>query len=210
MSQRNQQVVRIEEQLMEELEGCKGREEVYAFVQGGVFGLFQAAEKDRQLPSVVGSYPRLVAATMRVLRERFGDYTGVGWVFSRLKGLGADSYVIGASGEVYAEVLRARWEGFGDLGRVVELCEEIDQNGVDPTESLVLQMREVLEQVSKDIQGVNGKTAQALHTREDIFANDELGSIVGEWGRKWFVPKLGDENLLHEIEDLDDIHEAQQ
>jgi len=202
------------EKLLGQMEQCATDKELWDFLDDHVFSLVYSARALNQpqteatskttssskktkaskvepeeptfnIPST--NYPHLLHSAMFLLRTAFNDYPSVIAVYNQVKALGAESYVVGCSTEVYNEVLRARWEGFKNLEAVNGLLAEMRINGVPGDHETVQIMMGIKEEIS--------------HYRED-------SKLVGA-NLLWGKPETNDE--LKKLEEgLDEVLASRQ
>lgn len=126
--------------------GCWMEEHVFSMVHGSAAGGAGGAEKQRAFPP--GTYSYLLAEGMRILRSTFNDLQGVFSIFNKIKTLGAESYVVGCSVDVYNQVIAAKWEGTRDLYKVKDLVDEMDTNGIQGNSKTLQTIREIMQDVA--------------------------------------------------------------
>lgn len=102
--------------------------------------------KERAIPP--GTYSYLLAEGMRILRSTFNDLQGVFSIFNKIKELGAESYVVGCSVDVYNQVIAAKWEGTRDLYKVKDLVDEMDSNGIHGNSKTLQTITEIMQDVA--------------------------------------------------------------
>ncbi|RPB17761.1 hypothetical protein P167DRAFT_601559 [Morchella conica CCBAS932] len=143
----------IKEQLGDkilEMNRCETDLELGSWMEAHVFSMVngssgEAAEK-RTFPP--GTYSYLLAEGMRILRSTFNDLQGVFSIFNKIKTLGAESYVVGCSVDVYNQVIAAKWEGTRDLYKVKDLVDEMDTNGIQGNSKTLQTIREIMQDVA--------------------------------------------------------------
>jgi hypothetical protein len=81
-------------------------------------------------PTFTAAYPLVLAYTISVLHLRFHNPHAALAVFDLARSFTLESYLVGCTTAVYNEMLRARWEGLGDLKGVEEGLEEMGRRGV--------------------------------------------------------------------------------
>lgn len=92
-----------------------------------------ADEKDIDAATSVAltsSYPLVLAYAISVLHLQFRNPHAALAVFDTVRRYSLESYLVGCTTSVYNEMLRARWEGLGDLKGVEEGLEEMGRRGV--------------------------------------------------------------------------------
>ncbi|KAI5837373.1 hypothetical protein DFP73DRAFT_319571 [Morchella snyderi] len=127
---------------------------VFSMVGGGGGSISSGAEKEaaaekgkeRAIPP--GTYSYLLAEGMRILRSTFNDLQGVFSIFNKIKELGAESYVVGCSVDVYNQVIAAKWEGTRDLYKVKDLVDEMDSNGIHGNSKTLQTITEIMQDVA--------------------------------------------------------------
>jgi hypothetical protein len=75
-------------------------------------------------------YPLVLAHVISILHVRFRNPQAAVVVFNTARSHSLESYLIGCTTSVYNHMLRARWEGLGDLKGVEEELEEMGRRGV--------------------------------------------------------------------------------
>ncbi|KAJ9098945.1 hypothetical protein QFC19_006169 [Naganishia cerealis] len=75
-------------------------------------------------------YPLVLAHTISILHARFHNPQAAVAVFNIARSHSLESYLVGCTTSVYNNMLRARWEGLGDLKGVEEGLEEMGRRGV--------------------------------------------------------------------------------
>jgi len=189
------------EKLLEQMEQCTTDKELWDFLDDHVFSLVHSAKAQNQpvaetatkgtsskktkasksepqeptfnIPST--NYPHLLHSAMFLLRTAFDDYPSVIAVYNQVKALGAESYVVGCSTEVYNEALRARWDGFKNLEAVNGLLAEMRINGVPGDHETVSIMMEIKEEINQF--QINKELAGAKFLWSKPETSDELKKL---------------------------------
>ncbi|KAI5449944.1 hypothetical protein NCC49_003835 [Naganishia albida] len=76
------------------------------------------------------SYPLVLAYAISVLHLSFRNPHAALAVFETARSHSLESYLVGCTTSVYNQMLRARWEGLGDLKGTEEGLEEMERRGV--------------------------------------------------------------------------------
>jgi hypothetical protein len=80
--------------------------------------------------SLTPSYPLVLAYAISVLHLSFRNPHAALAVFETARSHSLESYLVGCTTSVYNQMLRARWEGLGDLKGTEEGLEEMGRRGV--------------------------------------------------------------------------------
>ncbi|KAH0609322.1 uncharacterized protein H6S33_012808 [Morchella sextelata] len=171
----------IKEQLGDkilEMNRCETDLELGSWMETHVFSMVGGggAEK-RAFPP--GTYSYLLAEGMRILRSTFNDLQGVFSIFNKIKTLGAESYVVGCSVDVYNQVIAAKWEGTRDLYKVKDLVDEMDTNGIQGNSKTLQTIREIMQDVAKV--DTNGMWTHELFSEGNGDVVDGLRGRVEVW-----------------------------
>lgn len=111
-----------------------------------------------------GSYAYLLAEGMKVLRTAFNDFAGCLSIFERIKKLGAESYVLGCSVDVYNQAIAAKWEAYRDLYKIKELVDEMDINGIQGNDKTVQLLHDIMDDVAAMVYDESNRVAHAMLT----------------------------------------------
>ncbi|KAJ9104632.1 hypothetical protein QFC21_002130 [Naganishia friedmannii] len=87
-------------------------------------------ETDETAATFSSIYPLVLAHTISILHVRFRNPQAAVAVFNTARSHSLESYLVGCTTSVYNNMLRARWEGLGDLKGVEEGLEEMGRRGV--------------------------------------------------------------------------------
>lgn len=174
----------IKEQLGEkilEMNRCETDLELGAWMEEHVFSMVSGS---KSFPP--GTYSYLLAEGMKILRGTFNDLQGVFSIFNRIKALGAESYVVGCSVDVYNQVIAAKWEGTRDLYKVKGLVDEMETNGIQGNLKTLLILKEIMQDVAAVDNRQGWTHALFSEGNEDVVSG--LRVKVGAWekpGMKW-------------------------
>lgn len=129
-----------------------------------------------------GSYAYLLSEGMRILRTSFNDFAGSLAIFERIKKLGAESYVLGCSVDVYNQAIAAKWEAYRDLSKIKDLADEMDINGVQGDEKTVRLMHDIMDDFSALDYSMKNSVAYSMITEGNAGMLEHLGYKANLWG----------------------------
>ncbi|KAJ9113196.1 hypothetical protein QFC22_006035 [Naganishia vaughanmartiniae] len=89
-----------------------------------------ASNADETATTFGSIYPLVLAHTISILHVQFRNPQAAVAVFNTARSHSLESYLVGCTTSVYNHMLRARWEGLGDLKGVEEGLEEMGRRGV--------------------------------------------------------------------------------
>jgi len=160
--------------LIDDMKKCENDWELLKWLDKNLFGMVssQDAESERKIPSAV--YADLLVEGMITFRQSFNDLVGAMSLFERVKGLGAESYVVGCSPGAYNEMLQTKWEAYRDVSKIVELVDEMEINGVEGSQKTMEILRSIIGEVDKMERGYMGLGAQSIITDIDMTLLDRL------------------------------------
>lgn len=167
---------------------CRTDRELYNVLDEKVFSLIDQRKEAHEEPALVSigsGYSQLLAIGLRMLRKKFDDYDGVMWIFEKVKKLGAESYVIGGSAEVYAEVMISKWLGYRDVGGVVDLCHEMVSSGIEATELTIQVMEKIVGEFELIESGAAGAADKLALSSDDKIAGNQLQFLLASWKDKY-------------------------
>jgi len=179
---------KIFKHLIEDMKRCKNDWELLKWLDKNLFGMVssQDAESERKTPSAV--YADLLVEGMIAFRQGFNDLVGAMSLFERVKGLGAESYVVGCSTGAYNEMLQTKWEAYKDVSRVVELVDEMEVNGIEGDQKTMEILRTIIDEVGEMERGRMGLGAQSIITDVDMTFLDRLKGYAKAIADRSFEP----------------------
>ena len=129
------------------MDECESEVELLSLLDSKVLSVMRGenVELKQKLREV---YPQLLLKGIKLLRLNFGKPLLAITLFLRVKGISAESYVLGCTTPMYNELLRARWVGFSDLGSVMDILEEMSSNGLKGDAKTV----QILKRIQDDVQ----------------------------------------------------------
>lgn len=145
-----------------------------------------------------GSYAYLLAEGMKILRTTFNDFAGSLAIFERIKKLGAESYVLGCSVDVYNQAIAAKWEAYRDLYKIRDLVDEMDINGIQGDEKTVRLMQDIMDDVSAMDYSQKNSLAHAMVTE----GNADMVSHLNYKADAWNVLEKGGDPLERSLSSL--------
>lgn len=145
-----------------------------------------------------GSYAYLLAEGMKILRTTFNDFAGSLAIFERIKRLGAESYVLGCSVDVYNQAIAAKWEAYRDLYKIKDLVDEMDINGIQGNEKTVRLMQDIMDDVSSMDYSQKNSLAHAMATE----GNADIVSHLNYKADVWNVLEKGGDPLERDLSSL--------
>lgn len=186
--------------LVDDMQKCKSDWELLRWLDKNLFSMVssQDAESERKIPSAV--YADLLVEGMITFRQSFNDLAGAMSVFERVKGLGAESYVVGCSIGAYNEMLQAKWEAYKDVSKIVELVDEMNVNGVEGSQKTMEILRSIIEEVGQMKGGLMGLGAQSIITDVDTTLLDRLQGYVDVMEERSFEPLERDPLIRDSLE----------
>lgn len=102
--------------------------------------------------SVVGAlYPRMLHAAFRLLSLHFPQSTLISQFRTTTKSQGRAYAVLGASTDLYNEMIHFYWHGCHDLPSVISLLQEMEVTGVEPDKRLMGQLGGIVRQRTYDL-----------------------------------------------------------
>lgn len=165
-------------------------EHVFSLVENG-----HLESSSRDLLS--GSYAYLLAEGMKILRTTFNDLAGVISAFERVKRLGAESYVLGCSVDVYNQVIAAKWEGYRDLFKIKDLVDEMEINGIQGDAKTV----QVLKEITDDFLAMSSLQASTAAHAIFMEGNEDLLKYLNHKASTWEIPLMED-SITESLSDI--------
>lgn len=173
--------------LLEEMHMCETDLALGQWMEDRVFCLIKDGRLQTTTPDYLpGSYAFLLAEGMGILRKTFNDFTGCLAIFERVKKLGAESYVLGCSVDVYNQAIAAKWEAYRDLYKIKELVEEMDINGIQGDKKTVRLIHNIMDDVAAMDYSENS-VAHAMFME----GNEDMLSHLNYKADVWDVPETG-------------------
>ncbi|KAA8913583.1 hypothetical protein FN846DRAFT_928778 [Sphaerosporella brunnea] len=155
--------------LQKELRACMSDVDVLRFMEEKVYPL----PADPNSPGAV-HYADLLAEGMDLFRKGFNDLGSVVAVFERAKSLGAESYVLGCTTNVYNKALAAVWDGFQDVQRVRDMVEEMAVNAVGGDFKTADTIHRVCDEVNRAYEGFKGELAMMMVGKHEMITISSL------------------------------------
>ncbi|PLB50242.1 hypothetical protein P170DRAFT_435438 [Aspergillus steynii IBT 23096] len=149
--------------------------------------------------AVVSSlYPKMLHAAFRLLSIHFPQSALISQFRATIKSQGRAFAVLGASADLYCEMIHFTWNGCLDLPGVIMILREMEVTGVEPNKRLVGQLRYIVRHRAYDLKRhQHWKRSDEKKRREpwwDLTPNrTAIRDLIGEDG---WVAKL--ENRLRE------------
>lgn len=180
--------------LVTDLNLCETDLALGKWMEDRVFCLVKDGRLEMSAPEYLpGSYAYLLAEGMKILRTTFNDFTGCLAIFERIKKLGAESYVLGCSVDVYNQAIAAKWEAYRDLYKIKDLVDEMDINGIQGDKKTVLLIKNIMDDVAATEYSRENPVAHAMFTE----GNEDMLNHLDHKAGVWNVPGTGaiDESL---------------
>jgi len=174
--------------LIDDMQKCESDWELLRWLDKNLFSMVssQGAESERKIPSAV--YADLLVEGMITFRQSFNDLAGAMSVFERVKGLGAESYVVGCSIGAYNEMLQTKWEAYKDVSKIVELVDEMEVNGIEGSRKTMEILRSIIDEVGQMKRGLMGLGTQSIITDVDTMLLDRLEGYTDAIEERSFEP----------------------
>lgn len=186
--------------LIEAMNNCQTDLALGKWMDDNVFNLIEKVQSKGSKDLLSGSYAYLLAEGMKILRTNFNDLAGVISTFQRVKKLGAESYVLGCSVDVYNQVIAAKWEGYRDLYKIKELVDEMEINGIQGDEKTVRVLQEVLD----DFATMNSLQAHPALRTVFIEGNEGLLEQLNYKVDIWNIPQNREDPITESLSDMSD------
>lgn len=168
--------------LVDDLNMCETDLALGKWMEDHVFCLIKNGRLQTNTPGyLLGSYAFLLAEGMKILRTSFNDFTGCLAIFERVKKLGAESYVMGCSVDVYNQAIAAKWEAYRDLYKIKELVDEMDINGIQGDKKTVRLMHDIMDDVAAMDYSTKNPVAHAMFTEGNEDMLSHLNYKAGVW-----------------------------
>jgi Mtf2 family len=129
---------------MEEL-GSVG--EVLFFLEEKVFKVMGEGKTKDRGKEVKSLYGLILLKAMKLFRTKFASPLVGITLFLRVKGLSAESYVLGCTTPLYNEYILARWERYTDLQSIIDVLDEMNMNGLNPNQQTLLILNMIQDEV---------------------------------------------------------------
>ena len=115
------------------------------------------------------NYAEYCLFALRLFRRNYPTSSYATHVFATMKGRGPISYVLGASSEIYNEVLFLKWTQHSDLHAVADLMEEMLNQGIEGTEGTVALMKGIAQQRRSEMRNYMGPVVKEWwHMRGNV------------------------------------------
>ena len=115
------------------------------------------------------NYAEYCLTALRLFRQNYPTSSYATHVFATMKARGPISYVLGASSEIYNEVLFLKWTQHSDLHAVADLMEEMLNQGVEGNEGTVALIKGIAQQRRSGTWGYMGPVAKEWwHMRGNV------------------------------------------
>ena len=102
------------------------------------------------------NYAEYCLFALRLFREKYPTSSYAMHVLATMKARGPISYVLGASSEIYNEVLFLKWTQQSDLHAVADLMEEMLNQGIEGNETTVALSKGIAQQRRSGMRGYMG------------------------------------------------------
>ena len=102
-------------------------------------------------------YPRLLLVAFRLISTNFPKSPLISQFRSTIKAHGRTSSVVGASNELYNELIFFYWRGCNDLPAVISLLEEMELTGVEPNRRTHKLLHGIIKQRDSDLRQWHGR-----------------------------------------------------
>jgi hypothetical protein len=133
-------------EVQKEMDQCNTEVDLLKVLDKRVFSVMQGDDLD-QRAAFREAYPLMLLKAMRMFRVTFHKPLLAMTLFFRVKGLSAESYVLGCTTQLYNELLLARWDGYADLSSVIDTLDEMSANGLRGDRQTV----QILQRVRDDV-----------------------------------------------------------
>ncbi|TKA68187.1 hypothetical protein B0A49_07136 [Cryomyces minteri] len=157
--------------------------------------------------AIIGpNYPSFLLRAMRILRHDFPSSLLALSLLPAVKGLGRASYILGASTQLYNELIAIMWHTWADFDAIDELLQEMDRGGLEfnhATLDLLLAIRRQKSHVSDGKYGpAMGAVWEMSRFRRGLKKMDTWRGVVRE--------RLEADAIRKANEQLAEADEAQQ
>ncbi|KAJ5976163.1 hypothetical protein N7481_009870 [Penicillium waksmanii] len=164
----HQETYRIERALFEAIEGNKGDIAVWEVCKTHIFSMLRYMEgqtDSAETPTTATSdnsvvippmipagrvittlYPRALLMTFRLLNTHFPESQLISQFRASIKAQGRASALLGASPELYHEIVHFYWNGCRDLPAVMSFLQDMDLHGVQPSRETLGLLRSIEQQ----------------------------------------------------------------
>ena len=102
------------------------------------------------------NYAEYCLCALRLFRQNYPTSSYATHVFATMKERGPISYVLGASADIYNEVMFLKWTQHSDLHAVADLMEEMLNQGIEGNEVTVTLIKGIAQQRGNGIRGYVG------------------------------------------------------
>ena len=106
------------------------------------------------------NYAEYCLCALRLFRQNYPMSSYATHVFATMKERGPISYVLGASSDIYNEVIFLKWTQHSDLHAVADLMEEMLNQGIEGNEVTVALIKGIAQQRRSGIRGYVGPVAK--------------------------------------------------
>lgn len=163
----HQESCRIERALFEAIEGNKGDIAVWEVCKSHIFAMLHymdgtnsanasaTASSDNAIiiPPMIPAgrvitklYPQALLMTFRLLNTHFPESQLISQFRASIKAQGRASALLGASPELYHEIVYFYWNGCRDLPAVISFLRDMDLHGVQPSRETIALLRSIEQQ----------------------------------------------------------------